>query len=169
MLKNRRKTTKKRVFGKHENHALFWKTKICIFFVFHHGKKQKGQKSGKQKTPHRGVFCILILFSTESTKKIIFFLQKSRFKSSNFHSARFSFLTSFLRHQLLILLFPLYIHMTHDCPFTCCMSGGEWFVILNPIRVMFLTSDVIINFSPKEVAKHFYLAVTDKVRVQTTQ
>ena len=168
MLKNRRKTTKKRVWQTRKPRSVF-ENKNLYFFCFPSWKKTKRPEKWKTKNTSPRCFLYFDFVFHRIHQKNHFFLQKSRFKSSNFHSARFSFLTSFLRHQLLILLFPLYIHMTHDCPFTCCMSGGEWFVILNPIRVMFLTSDVIINFSPKEVAKHFYLAVTDKVRVQTTQ
>ena len=123
MLKNRRKTTKKRVWQTRKPRSVF-ENKNLYFFCFPSWKKTKRPEKWKTKNTSPRCFLYFDFVFHRIHQKNHFFLQKSRFKSSNFHSARFSFLTSFLRHQLLILLFP------HDPRLSIYLLYVWWRVIM---------------------------------------
>jgi hypothetical protein len=100
------------------------------------------------------------IFQYRCHQKNIFFAAEIEVQithQANFHIL--SLLTSFPRHQLLILLFP------HAPRLSIYLLYVWWRVICN------FVSDVRCDhqFLTKRGRKHFYLAVTDKVRVQITQ
>ena len=122
MLKNRRKTTKKRVWQTRKPRSVC-ENKNLYFFCFPSWKKTKRPEKWKTKNTSPRCFCFP---QRNPPKKSFFFAEiEVQIIKLSHTFCPLSFLTSFLRHQLLILLFP------HDPRLSIYLLYVWWRVICN--------------------------------------